>query len=153
MELFRISREAYTRALTASGAANRWNRTSEYVLYTGSSRSLSTLELVVHRASIAPLDNYRVMVISVADEDRLVRQVQISELPKNWRTMAAYPGLQELGSNWYMRLETLLLRVPSAVIPQEYNYLINVRHPDFAAKVQLVRREEYFWDDRLLTGR
>jgi RES domain-containing protein len=150
MELFRISRETWSKALTASGAANRWNRTGQYVLYTGASRSLSTLELVVHRASIAPLDRYQVMVISVADEDRLVRQVHLSQLPRDWRTLAAYPVLQALGSDWYREQETLLLKVPSAIIHQEYNYMINTRHPDFAEKVQLVRREDYFWDARLL---
>lgn len=48
MELFRISREKYSHALRASGAENRWNKQDEFVLYTGSSCSLSTLELVVH---------------------------------------------------------------------------------------------------------
>ena len=138
MELFRISISRYATVLTASGAANRWNKSGEFVLYAGSTRSLASLELVVHRASITPLNNYQVMVISIADEDQLVRQVHLAELPANWRTSAAYPVLQELGSNWYRSNETLLLKVPSAVIIQEYNYLINIGHPDFAAKVNLV---------------
>jgi RES domain-containing protein len=148
MELFRISINTYAKALTASGSANRWNKSGELVLYAGSTRSLSSLELVVHRAAIKPLANYKVMVISVADEDPLFRQVRLSELPSNWRTMAAYPTLQELGSEWYQRKGSLLLKVPSAIITQEYNYLINTGHPDFA-KVSLLRTEDYFWDARL----
>jgi RES domain-containing protein len=149
MELFRISLDKYAGALTPSGAANRWNLAGQMVLYTGSSRSLSTLELVVHRGAIQLKEKYRVMVISVADEDHLVRQVQLRELPRNWRTMAAYPILQQIGSGWYTKQGSLVLKIPSAVITQEYNYLINVTHPDFGNKVNLIRTEGYFWDDRL----
>jgi RES domain-containing protein len=151
MELFRILLEKYAGALTSSGAANRWNPAGQSVLYAGSSRSLSTLELVVHRSAIRPTENYKVMVLSVADEDRLVEQVQVRELPTNWRTIAAYGTLQKVGSNWYTRQEYLLLKVPSAVIVQEHNYLINVTHPDFEKKIKLVRTEDYFWDGRLLS--
>jgi RES domain-containing protein len=149
MEVFRIALEKYAGALTASGSANRWNIAGQSVLYTGASRSLSTLELVVHRSAIQPTKNYKVMVISIADEDDLVQQVQTRDLPPNWRTMGAYSELQKIGSDWYTRQETLLLKVPSSVIIQEYNFLINVTHPDFA-KVKLVREEDYFWDGRLL---
>lgn len=91
------------------------------------------------------------MVISVADEDKLVRQVHLDELPDDWRAPAAYPELQNLGSNWYQKKETLLLKVPSAVIIREYNYLINTGHPDFVGKLSVVRNEDYFWDERLLS--
>lgn len=149
MELFRISPERFAGALTASGSANRWNATGQSVLYTGSCRSLSTLELVVHRSAIKPTENYKVMVISLADEDNLIRQIQIKDLPKNWRGMTAYPECQKIGSEWYTKQETLILKVPSSVIVQEYNYLINATHPDFDKKVNLVRSEDYFWDGRL----
>lgn len=150
MELFRISAEIYANKLTASGASNRWNKRGEYVIYAGSTRSLSTLELVVHRNAIKPSVVYKVMIISVADADSLVTTLQTKSLPKNWRNFAAYSELQQLGSEWYGSKETLLLRVPSAIIPEEYNYLINTEHPDFAKNVQLVRTEKYFWDERLL---
>lgn len=151
MELFRISLEKYAGALTTSGAANRWNTEGQSVLYTGSSRSLSTLELVVHRSTIQPTENYKVMVLSATDEDHLVQQVHTRELPANWRTIAAYGTLQKIGSDWYTKQESLLLKVPSSVIVQEYNYLINVTHPDFDKKIKLVRTEDYFWDGRLLS--
>jgi RES domain-containing protein len=150
MELFRISLDTYANKLTASGAGNRWNTDGQYVLYTGSTRSLSTLELVVHRGSIQPTSNYRMMVISIADEDQLQQQVHLRDLPKDWQKLAAYPVLQQIGSEWYTNNESLLLKVPSAIIIQEYNYLINVAHPDFDKKVKLVRTEDYFWDGRLL---
>ncbi len=150
MEVFRIYHEKYSNRLTSSGSANRWNLQGQLVIYTGSSRSLSTLELVVHRNMIVPTFQYKVMVISVADEENLIKHVRLADLPADWRSLNAYSKLQRLGSEWYQRQETLILKVPSAIISQEYNYVINTEHPAFSSKVQLVRTEDYFWDNRLL---
>ena len=150
MEVFRISREEYSTLLSSSGSANRWNLKGQNVLYTGSSRSLSSLELIVHKGAVKPALLYKVMVISIADDDYLTKQIQIKDLPINWRSFAAYSNLQNIGSDWYTGQESLVLKVPSAVIPIEYNYMINTEHPDFYSKVSLVRTEDYFWDSRLL---
>lgn len=150
MEVFRISSEAYSKSLSCSGSANRWNLKGQNVLYTGSSRSLSSLELIVHKGAVKPALIYKVMVISVADDDYLTKQIQIKDLPINWRSFAAYSILQNIGSGWYKSQDSLILKVPSAVIPIEYNYMINTEHPDFPNKVRLVRAEDYFWDSRLL---
>ncbi len=120
------------------------------VLYTGSSRSLSSLELIVHKGAVKPVINYKVMVISIADEDYLIKQIQIKDLPTNWRSFTAYSTLQNIGSDWYSTQESLILKVPSVVIPVEYNYMINTEHPEFISKVRLTRTENYFWDSRLL---
>ncbi len=90
------------------------------------------------------------MVISFSDDDHLVKQIPVSSLPENWRSLTAYPILQKIGSSWYENKESLALKVPSSVIPHEYNYIFNLRHPDFNNHVKLVRTENYFWDDRLL---
>lgn len=132
----------------STGNANRWNKRGEYVIYTGWQRSLSTLELVVHRKSIAPSQYYKVMVIFLPD-DASTTQINLGDLPTNWRTMSAYSILQDIGSSWYNAQKSLILKVPSAVIPWEYNYIINTRHPDYNTSVILVRTEDYFWDDRL----
>lgn len=90
------------------------------------------------------------MIISVADDEDLIEQFKIKELPKNWRKIAAYSRLQKMGSSWYKNQESLILKVPSAVIKQEYNYVINTKHPDFKKEnIDLIRTEAYFWDKRL----
>jgi RES domain-containing protein len=150
MELFRISAEEYSNKLTSSGASNRWNKRGEFVIYTGGSRSLSTLELVVHRNFIKPDIIYKVMIISVPDSDSLIKTIQINDLPKNWRQFEAYSKLQDIGSEWIKNKSSLILKVPSAIIPQEYNYIINTEHADFKENVKLIRTEKYFWDERLL---
>ena len=150
MEVFRICAEPFSKSLAASGTANRWNMKGQFVIYAGSTRSLSTLELIVHKASVVPAIRYKVMVISIADNDSLFNQIYSKDLPLNWRSLPAYSQLQKIGSDWYTSRETLLLKIPSAIIVNEYNYAINTTHPDFKKHVKLVRTEDYFWDLRLL---
>ena len=149
MEVFKICKEEYSGSLKSSGSANRWNLRGQNVIYSGSTRSLATLELVVRRSSIAPVNNYKVMVISIADDDYLFKQIHINELAENWRTLAVYSSLQEIGSKWYISQGSLILKVPSVVNPYEYNYMINTEHPDFSKNVRIVKVEDYFWDNRL----
>ena len=150
MEVFRISQKQFSSKLTSSGRAGRWNPNGQQVIYTGASRSLAALEMVVRKRKMNLTEDYMIMVISVADADHLVKQVKMADLPGFWRSMEAYPVLRGIGSEWYMSQESLMLKVPSVVIPAEHNYIINSRHPDFARHVSLVRTEEYFWDGRLL---
>lgn len=149
MEVFKIAKEPFSNQLIASGKAHRWNFDDQFTIYTGSSRSLSTLELIVNENSLLPAFKYKVMVISIADEESLFTHVLQSKLPASWRSMTAYPQLQQVGSKWYQSKKSLVLKVSSAVIPKEYNYIINTHHPDFKSKVSLVRTEDYFWDERL----
>ncbi len=149
MEVFKITPVKYAHELTASGRSNRWNNRSEFVIYTGSSRSLSTLELIVHRSAIKPSIAYRVMVISISDDGALYETLNTNQLPQDWKNISAYPTLQQLGSLWYENNQSLVLKVPSAVIPFENNFILNTRHPAFNKHVELVRTELYFWDERL----
>ena len=148
MQVFRISRSKYAGNLTASGAANRWNLANELVIYTGASRSLSTLELVVHRNAIKPHDPYKMMIIDIPS-DVEIEKIEASDLPGNWRTLSAYHILQQVGSLWYNARKTAICQIPSVVIPQEYNYIIHTQHEDFS-KISLANTEPFFWDRRLL---
>ena len=152
MNVFRIVPEAFSNELNASGSANRWNLRGQKVIYTGSSRSLSTLELIVHRSAIQPSKPYKLLVISIDLLEAEYQKIQLDQLPNNWRNLQAYSQLQLIGSNWYKAQNSLLLEVPSAVIPQESNYIINTEHPDFSKKIRINRIEDYFWDNRLLSG-
>jgi RES domain-containing protein len=105
----------------------------------------------VHKGVVVPAERYKVMVISIADDDYLQQQIHKKDLPPDWRTLGAYSTLQKLGSEWIKSQESLVLKVPSAVVPYEYNFIINTEHLEFSSKVKLVRTEEYFWDSRLLS--
>lgn len=150
MELYRICGEEHSKKLVASGAPNRWNRKGEFVIYTAESRSLSTLELIVHRSNIKPDYNYKILTIEVKDSDDLTTEISLKNLPKKWRTFEAYSTLQQMGSDWYNSKVSLLLKVPSAIIPYEFNYVINTQQKDYKKKVKLAKAEDYFWDERSL---
>lgn len=150
MIVYRISSEKYASVLTSSGVANRWNEEGQFVIYVAWARSLASLELVVHRSSIKPTMKYRVMIIELPDSDQLYDEVNLSDLPMNWKSVASYSELQQIGSTWYKNQKSLILKVPSAVIPQEANYIINTKHPLFAKHIKLHSVEEYFWDLRLM---
>ena len=150
MFVYNIRKAKYADSLRASGVANRWNKNDEFVIYTGGSRALSTLELVVHRSSISIDNSYKLLVIELNCKESEILEVNESLLPKNWQSVEAYPKLQEIGSDWYQNFEYLVMRVPSAIIPKEYNYLLNTRHPDFNKKVKIKELENYEWDNRLL---
>lgn len=149
LELFRIVKRDFAGSLLASGKAARWNRSNEEVLYTSSSRALASLELLVHRNAIMSGYAYVVLVIEVSLPNHSVQAVKLGNLPKQWRGIQFYSELQEMGSNWYQARSALLLEVPSAVIPQEKNFVINTKHPLFEKSVRVKRTEDFFWDARL----
>ncbi|MCO5235301.1 MAG: RES family NAD+ phosphorylase [Chitinophagaceae bacterium] len=150
MIVYNIRRAKYAKQLMASGVANRWNKDEEYVIYVGSSISLSVLEMVAHRNTIQANGNYRLLVIEVNATRKDITEIQVKDLPANRRSIHSYPALQQIGSDWYRQNKTLLLEVPSALVPSEKNYLINTRHPAFHEKVKLLRTEDFGWDQRLL---
>lgn len=148
LQVYNLRKEKYAHALVASGTTNRWNREREYVIYTGSSRALSALELVVHRSSIDLGGAYKLLVIALDATENDIETVE--NLPDNWHSLTHYTALQAIGSQWYQAREKLLLKVPSAIISKEFNYLINTSHPDFQSKVRILEKEDFIWDKRLL---
>lgn len=150
MIVYNIRKAKYAKQLSASGVANRWNKNEEYIIYTGSSISLSVLEMVAHRNTIQIKHSYKLLSIEIEAEPGDITPIQIKDLPPDWRTIFSYPVLQQIGSNWYQRNKTLLLEVPSVLVPSEKNYLINTHHPAFYEKVKLIQAEDFGWDQRLL---
>ena len=148
MEVFRVSSTKYSKELTASGKAARWNKDGEFVIYTGETRSLAMLENIVHKSIQTGLD-YETMIISITDSEDVFSRKKISDLPSNWRDISAYSKLQDIGSKWYHSKESLVLQVPSVIVPQEFNYIINANHPEFKNSITLVRQEEFVLDNRL----
>lgn len=148
MVVYKICREKYSDKLSASGASNRWNKEDELVIYTGSSIALAALENVAHRASINIAKPYKLLKIEIK-EQTLIKEIDLTQLPKNWRSLEAYVELQEIGSAWYQSLESPVLKVPSAIVSQEFNYVINTRHPLFLSNVTIKDSEDWIWDKRL----
>lgn len=148
--VYRIALAKHARDLTGKGArltGGRWNAKETAVLYTSESRSLAAMEYLVHLslANIPP----DIKIISIGIPDSSVpKQLNVSELPKDWRRNPAPMMLAEIGTRWALGLESLLLRVPSAVIMQEFNILINPAHPDMKA-VHILDVDPFIYDERL----
>jgi RES domain-containing protein len=89
-------------------------------------------------------------ISSIEIPDNIIpREILIPDLPANWQSWPAPSELAELGTKWALSNETLLLRVPSAVVRHEFNILINPSHPDMK-QVTILHIEEYRFDKRLL---
>lgn len=147
MPVFRIALEKYSRSLVASGVTARWNSKDVKMIYTASTRALACLENVVHRSALGLQANFRTMIIEVPD-DLSIKVVRKVELPSDWHLFENYPFTQSLGDAWISGGETPVLQVPSAIIAEEYNYLLNPGHEDFK-KVKLNRTERFEFDSRI----
>ena len=147
MEVYRITRSIYADRLVASGSAARWNTRGRFVIYTAGSRALACLENVVHRSGEGLQDLFRVMVINVPDTVP-IDTVSLDELPTDWADYQNYDVCQQRGENWLLQQTTPVLRVPSAIVRQEWNYLLNPAHPLFS-QIQLLRTESFVFDPRL----
>ncbi len=147
MEVFRITKTQYADRLVASGGAARWNARGRFVIYTAATRALACLENVVHRSGEGLHDNFRAMVIHIPDFLR-IQTIAPDQLPADWFAFTMYAQCQEIGENWLLSGKTAVLRVPSAIVRQEWNYLLNPAHPDFS-KIQLIRTEPFIFDPRI----
>jgi RES domain-containing protein len=147
MQVYRITKAQYADRLVASGGAARWNSRGQFVIYTAATRALACLENVVHRSGEGLAGDFRVMVIDVPDDLR-VETVMASELPPDWFDFQQYSACQTLGNAWIRGGESAVLRVPSALIADEWNYLLNPAHPDFH-RIQLTRTDPFIFDPRI----
>lgn len=147
MRVFRIVLAPYSDKLYASGRPARWNSKGTFVIYTASSRALACLENVVHRSGRGLSELFRTMVIEIPEELK-IKNLGRSYLPEEWNAYQNQIETRARGDEWVRSMETAVLRVPSAIIPEEHNYLINTAHPDFS-KIELVDSEAFMFDDRL----
>jgi RES domain-containing protein len=147
MLVYRICRDLYAYDInSASGMAGRWNEDRQYVLYTAESRALACLENLVHRSHSGTNLIFRTMIIDVPD-DMDITEVKLTDLPKNWKNSFCKECLA-IGVAWYQNNQTAALKVPSSIIPDEWNYILNTRHPNFS-RITLLKTEEFLFDTRL----
>lgn len=125
----------------------RWNSPGTRLLYASESLSLATLEMLVHLENESLLASYSFATLELSDKDILPVE-KFGDLPANWYVYPAPADNQRIGDMWAASLRSLALRVPSAVSKGEYNYLINVEHPEFR-NVKRGRPQRFRFDVRL----
>lgn len=112
----------------AKRAGGRWNSVGVPVVYTSGTLSLALVEVLVHLGSKV-LPAYS--AVRVDFDDSLVTAVEPKDLPANWKDNPAPPETRGIGDAWVADRRSAVLRVPSVVVPVEFNYLLNPNHPDF----------------------
>lgn len=147
MEIYRITLARYADSLVASGRAARWNSKGRQVIYAAGNRSLTCLENLVHRSGLALQQDFRALVISIPSNSK-IETVSVSDLPIGWRSLMDLSPCQKIGDAWANEQRSLLLRVPSVIIPEEFNYVLNTQHPDFK-HVRIARMEPFLFDPRV----
>ena len=121
------------------------------MVYVSETASLTMLETLVHLHSAQILDSFTLLRINVPDDQ--VQKVDIAELPDNWADEDAPPALAEYGDAWCADKGSIALRVPSALSPVEYNFLLNPEHPDFFKIIQQAESIPFRFDSRLKPAR
>jgi len=145
-----MSKIRHARDLSGKGAqlaGGRWNKKGLPALYLAENRSLSILEAIVHCHSINDLNNR--VILSIEVNDNLIDVFNTKNLPNNWNSFPWNNFTINEGSKWLKSLNNLSLQIPSAIIPEEINYIVNPRHPEFN-KVKIVDKQVFRPDQRLL---
>lgn len=153
MLVFRIEREKYLNsALSGIGASLsegfRWNSLSTRMVYTAESRALAILEVSVHLdlQEDLPTDRY-LITLEIPDEVEILELDQM-DLPLNWDAKPPTVETQLIGDDFVTQQTAAVLKVPSAIVPEECNYLINPLHPD-AQKIKITTSKQLLFDARL----
>jgi RES domain-containing protein len=147
MILYRFSRSEYANGISGEGArlkGGRWNSKGFPVIYTSSAISLALLELLIHSVSYEEIQSNILMEIEASDIP--IKSLAKNSLKQNWQKDIDYS--RYIGNEFLKNKESLLLKVPSAIIPDEYNVLINPEHPGFK-KVTLASAKVFEFDVRL----
>lgn len=153
MRVYRIEREKYLdTTLTGIGASltegYRWNSINTHIVYTAESRALAMLEVSVHLDLSEDLPTDRYYVEIEIPEDVEVIEVNMEDLPLNWDAKPPALATQYIGDDFVKQNIAPVLKVPSSIVPEEYNFLINPNHPD-SKNIKVIETKTLRFDKRL----
>lgn len=153
IEAWRIIREKYIdrkRAFSGEGAAKsgeRWNHISIPVVYASGHLSLAALERFVNMGHEGKY--LRFVYFRLEIPDNIIEVVEPIMLPSNWRSVPATDSTKDFGTRWVKEGRSAILRVPSAIIPVEYNFVLNPYHPDFKNSIKIDDPKPFSYDHRM----
>lgn len=148
MIVYRLAKNKYAHDHTGTGAklaGGRWNSIDTAILYTSESRALCTVEIAVRsKLNMVPVD-YVIVRYNIPDE---MKELSLDELPNDWQKSPHPVSTKIIGDRFVKEGKFLTLKVPSAAVPGEFNFLVNPSHKDFS-KVKVLDLEPYKFDTRL----
>jgi RES domain-containing protein len=150
MLLFRIVKCVYAADLSGTGArlyGGRWNSEGKPAVYLASSRALAVLEVLVHLPPLMVPDGYCLIEIEVPENS--VYDLPVNELPGDWNSIAQPIALRKTGDEFLKKQKYFLMKIPSAIVPQEFNYVLNPLHRDIE-KTRVLKTIPFDFDSRLV---
>jgi RES domain-containing protein len=127
---------------------SRWVPVGELAVYTSENASTAVLETLVHMEPAHFKNNHVLIQIDIPD-DISMDEVQLEDLPADWKTLYEDADLQQVGKNWIDVGTSAVLIVPSAVGFGERNFILNPEHPDFS-EITIGDPQDFTFDGRLL---
>jgi RES domain-containing protein len=155
LTVFRLGKQVYRNQLFSGQgglyATGRWTTRGHLVVYTSASISLAVLEYTVNyrRRGWVPAT---VLGRATVPAGLRIATVSIDKLPANWFAAVPPMQLQTIGDKWLEMNETAVLKVPSAIVTEEWNYLLNTLHADFR-KIRVSPSKPFDFDQRVARSR
>ncbi|MBL0343302.1 MAG: RES family NAD+ phosphorylase [Bacteroidetes bacterium] len=151
MIIFRMCRKKYCNDLSGQGAeksGGRWNSKGTPMVYTSDSRALCLTEMVVNlQLNLLPID-FNIVSILLPD-DLPIDTLLFKKLPNDWNDFPHSHSTQKIGDDFFTTRKFVALKVPSAVVPMEFNIVINPQHP-LIGKVKVIDISDFVIDRRLI---
>lgn len=150
MEVFRLARKKYPVELSGKGASisgARWNSKGTEIIYCAQNRALAMAEVLVH-LSLATLPSDFVMLTIDIPDDILVEVLNLQKLRNDWNVFPCTFETPLLGDDFIRRNEACVLKVPSAVVKGDFNFLINPYNADFH-KIKITGQIDFPFDKRI----
>lgn len=150
MICYRIVREVYQDDISGEGAekhGGRWNSIGVPALYCCENRSLALLEVLANTYPGVVLTKYVIVTIEFPDTSKIFTPKE-NDLPENWHSVPLSSITKKYGDGILDKTQYLGIKVPSSVMPLEYNYVLNPKHPDYK-KVKIKEKKPFVIDARL----
>lgn len=151
MQVYRIAKNNHAEIDGFGGLLypGRWHEKGNRVVYAAEHRSLAAFETLVHISKSKLLENKLILLTIYIPDDASILNVPANLLQKGWNGYAYIPGIQQFGTKFLQEKKYLMLKVPSAIIKQEYNYVISPLHKQFSA-CKVIESLPFIFDERLL---
>jgi RES domain-containing protein len=151
MQAWRIAKRIYALDRQGTGArlsGGRWNSPGVAAVYAGLTPEIAAMEKLVHTGDLLPQDLV-LAVIELPDDQDLYLRYTVKHLPVGWDALPSSTAAIALGDQFLLGASHLGLIIPSAVMPEAFNIVLNPNHPAFAAiTINVIRPFEF--DSRLL---
>jgi RES domain-containing protein len=147
MIVYRILHKTVKQLLIGSGNEGRWCSGGRKVIYMSSSVALACLENILRRSGSGFSTDFRTIFYEIPG-DIIIEELLIKDLDPDWRLHNSYAYCQTIGNNWYDKKDSSILKVPSAIISDEFNYVIKTS-PQNNDHIKIVDNKQFMPDERL----